>query len=104
MKGINWREQNLLSLAGVYRPSQKGPPRLPLALEQFLKDHPGMNRVCLHLDNDLPGKQAAQAILSALPENVQGENRRPPFGKDVNDTLCHRLGFARQQAVKDWER
>ena len=94
----------MLSLAGVYRPSQKGPPRLPLALEQFLKDHPGMNRVCLHLDNDLPGKQAAQAILSALPENVQGENRRPPFGKDVNDTLCHRLGFARQQAVKDWER
>ena len=92
MKGINWREQNLLSLAGVYRPSQKGPPRLPLALEQFLKDHPGVNRVCLHLDNDLPGKQAAQAILSALPENVQGENRPPPFGKDVNDTLCHRLG------------
>ena len=104
MKGINWREQNLLSLAGVYRPSQKGPPRLPLALEQFLKDHPGVNRVCLHLDNDLPGKQAAQAILSALPENVQGENRWPPFGKEVNDSLCHRRGFARRQSLKGWER
>lgn len=104
MKGINWRQQNLLSLAGVYRPSQKGLPRLPLALEQFLKDYPGVNRVCLHLDNDFPGKQAAQAILSALPENVHGENRPPPFGKDVNDTLCHRLGLARQQAVKGWER
>lgn len=104
LDGIDWRRQNLLSLAGVYRPSQKAPPQLPLALEQFLKDHPGVNRVCLHLDNDLPGKQAAQAILSALPENVQGENRPPPFGKDVNDTLCHRLGAARQQAVKGWER
>ncbi len=104
MNGVHWRHQNLLSLAGVYRPSRKGPPRLPLALEQFLKEHPGVNRVCLHLDNDLPGKQAAQAILSALPENVQGENRPPPFGKDVNDTLCHRLGLARQQAVKGWER
>ena len=104
MNGVHWRHQNLLSLAGVYRPSRKGPPRLPLALEQFLKEHPGVNRVCLHLDNDLPGKQAAQAILSALPENVQGENRSPPFGKDVNDTLCHRLGLARQQAVKGWER
>ena len=104
LDGIDWRRQNLLSLAGVYRPSQKGPPRLPLALEQFLKDHPRVNRVCLHLDNDLPGKQAAQAILSALPENVQGENRPPPFGKDVNDTLCHRLGLARQQVVKGWER
>ena len=104
LDGIDWRRQNLLSLAGVYRPSQKGPPRLPLALEQFLKDHPRVNRVCLHLDNDLPGKQAAQAILSALPENVHGENRPPPFGKDVNDTLCHRLGLARQQAVKGWER
>lgn len=104
MKGINWRQQNLLSLAGVYHPSQKEHPRLPLALEQFLKDHPGVNRVCLHLDNDFPGKQAAQAILSALPENVHGENRPPPFGKDVNDTLCHRLGLARQQAVKGWER
>ena len=104
LDGIDWRRQNLLSLAGVYRPSQKGPPRLPLAIEQFLKDHPRVNRVCLHLDNDLPGKQAAQAILSALPENVQGENRPPSFGKDVNDTLCHRLEFARQQAVKGWER
>ena len=104
LDGIDWRRQNLLSLAGVYRPGQKGPPRLPLALEQFLKDHPRVNRVCLHLDNDLPGKQAAQAILSALPENVQGENRPPPFGKDVNDTLCHRLGLARQQVVKGWER
>lgn len=104
MKGVHWRQQNLLSLAGVYRPSQKAPPQLPLALEQFLKDNPGVNRVCLHLDNDLPGKQAAQAILTALPENVQGENRPPPFGKDVNDTLCHRLGLARQQAVKGWER
>ena len=104
MNGVHWRHQNLLSLAGVYRPSRKGPSRLPLALEQFLKEHPGVNRVCLHLDNDLPGKQAAQAILSALPENVQGENRPPPFGKDVNDTLCHRLGLARQQAVKGWER
>ena len=104
MNGVHWRHQNLLSLAGVYRPSQKEHPRLPLALEQFLKDHPGVNRVCLHLDNDFPGKQAAQAILSALPENVHGENRPPPFGKDVNDTLGHRLGAARQQAVKGWER
>ena len=66
MNGVHWRHQNLLSLAGVYRPSRKGPPRLPLALEQFLKEHPGVNRVCLHLDNDLPGKQAAQAILLSL--------------------------------------
>ncbi len=104
MNGVHWREQNLLSLAGVYRPSQKGPPRLPLALEHFLGEHPQVKNVLLHLDNDLPGKQAAQAILSALPENVQGENRPPSFGKDVNDTLCHRLGAARQQAVKGWER
>ncbi len=104
MKGVDWRHQNLLSLAGVYRPSQKGTPQLPLALEHFLKEHPQVKMVILHLDNDLPGKQAAQAILSVLPENVQGENRSPPFGKDVNDTLCHRLGLARQQAVKGWER
>ena len=49
-------------------------------------------------------RQAAQTILSALQESIQGENRPPPFGKDVNDTLCHRLGLARQQAVKGWER
>ena len=104
MNGVHWRQQNLLSLAGVYRPSPKGPPRLPLALEHYLREHPQVKKVILHLDNDLPGKQAAQAILSALPENVQGENRPPPFGKDVNDTLCHRLGAARQQAVKGWER
>ena len=93
LDGVHWREQNLLSLAGVYRPSRKGLPKLPLALEHFLGEHPQVKKVILHLDNDLPGKQAAQAILSALPDDVQGENRPPPFGKDVNDTLCHRQGI-----------
>ena len=104
LDGMDWRGENLLALAGVHRPSGKGAPRLPLALESFLKDHPQVKTVYLHLDNDLPGRQAAQGILAALPEGIRGENRPPPFGKDVNDTLCHRLGISRQKEAQKRER
>ena len=94
LDGINWRRHNLLSLAGVYQPKKKmEESKLPVALTQFLEDHPHVKTVYLHLDNDTAGRLAAKAIMAVMPEGYRVENKPPPRGKDVNDFLCHRLGI-----------
>ena len=67
--------------------------KLPVALTRFLEDHPSVKTIYLHLDNDGPGRLATKAIMTVIPEEYEVKNRPPPTGKDVNDTLCHRLGF-----------
>ena len=64
-----------------------------------------MKTVYLHLDNDTAGRLAAQAIQTVIPREYEVKNRPPPRGKDVNDTLCHRLGIPiRDTKRKEQER
>ena len=94
LDGIDWRRHNLLSLAGVYQPKKKiAESKLPVALTRFLEENPHVKTVYLHLDNDTAGRLAAQAIQTVIPREYEVKNRPPPRGKDVNDTLCHRLGI-----------
>lgn len=98
LEGSDWRQLNLLSLAGVYRPKKViEESKLPAALTQYLEDYPHIKAVTLHLDNDSPGRQAAKAIKTILPKEYEVKNRPPPWGKDVNDYLCHRLGIPIQK-------
>ena len=60
---------------------------VPVALEQFLKDHPQITKVVLHLDNDRVGRQAAESIMGGLDKKYTVLNRPPRAGKDVNDYL-----------------
>ena len=98
----DWRRQNLLSLAGVYTP-RKNPAesKIPAALARFLEDYPHIQTIFLHLDNDIPGRLAARAIMAVLPEKYTVIDRPPPSGKDCNDYLLHRL---RQRKEKQIER
>lgn len=94
LDGRDWRQEHLLSLGGVYVPTKKvGERKLPVALTQYLKDHPEIKRVAINLDNDYAGREAASAIRGLLPEKYEVSVRHPAYGKDVNDSLCHRLGF-----------
>jgi hypothetical protein len=52
-----------LSLAGVYKTKRNDV--VPIALEQFLKDHPRVNTLRLHLDNDEIGRGAVAALSPA---------------------------------------
>lgn len=84
--GRDWRGDALLSLAGVF--PRKREKVLPVALKQFLEDHPSVKTVCLHLDNDAVGKSAAQGIMDALADSpYQVIDAPPTHGKDVNDQL-----------------
>ena len=94
MDGQNWREEHLLSLAGVYQPAKEiRQSKVPMALSRFLKEQPEVQRIVFHLDNDRAGRLAAEAIRLVLPEKYCTENEPPARGKDCNDCLCIRLGI-----------
>ncbi|GHT83970.1 topoisomerase [Bacteroidia bacterium] len=95
----NFYDGDLLSLSGVYKPRQKTPESaLPPALKQYLGDYPQIRRVHLHLDNDLAGRLATQAIMTVLPKEYTAVDEPPPTGKDYNDYLCDRSGLPRTKS------
>ena len=82
----DWQRDALLSLAGVFK--QKREKVVPVALSQFLADHPSVRTLCLHLDNDEIGRSAAKGIMEGLADApYQIINSPPKYGKDVNDQL-----------------
>lgn len=95
-EGMNWRRNNLLSLAGVYKPRKcVEDSTLPAALKQYLSDYPHIRRVILRLDNDPAGWLAARTIQTLLKKEhgLTSAFCPPPQGKDYNDCLCLRLGL-----------
>ena len=77
--GIDWQKPHRLSLAGL----------APLALDQYIKDHPEIKSVILCLDQDEPGRVATRILsnyLSDTGKTVRDEHA--PVGKDYNDYLC----------------
>lgn len=95
MKGRDWRKDALLSLAGVFKRKRQGV--VPLALSQYLQDHPDTNTLYLHLDNDEVGRDAAAGIMEGLGNKYTILNRPPPYGKDVNELLQRQLGLAQRK-------
>ena len=66
---------------------------MPLALTQYLRDHPEIKTMILRLDNDRAGRLAAKALMTVLPKDYTIDARFPPTGKDYNDCLCMHLGI-----------
>ena len=95
MTGHDWKQTPLLSLAGVFKTERKDV--VPIALDRFLNEHPQVNTILLHLDNDEIGRGAATGIQTGLKEKYQVEDRPPPSGKDVNDYLLMRLERSRRK-------
>lgn len=83
--GQDWKQDAMLSLAGVFQTKRE--KVVPVALEQFLKDHSQIHTLRLHLDNDEVGRSAAKGIVEGLQERYKVFDDPPPRGKDVNDYL-----------------
>lgn len=97
-EGMDWQSDHLLSLAGVYKPkAELQESSLPLALKQYLGDHPGIRKIVLRLDNDRTGRMAAKALTETLSGNYTVVARFPADGKDYNDYLCHLKGISNRQ-------
>jgi len=77
--GNNWLQDHQLSLGGL----------ASLALDQYLKDHPGIGKIVLCLDRDQPGREAMHFLREKLLTDGYGVCDEPaPNGKDYNDYLC----------------
>lgn len=93
LENRNWREENMLSLGGIYT-SKYDPDKskIPLALTEFLKRNPNVNKIFLHLDRDLAGRNATQFLQQVLSEKYVIKCATAPFGKDMNEYLCLKYG------------
>lgn len=91
LEGRNWQNKVYLSLAGM---STKG-------MEQYLKNHPNVHEIEIHLDNDVNGKDAngkpsnhGQIKAVQLKEQYEKEGYKvaviTPKNKDVNLDLLER--------------
>jgi hypothetical protein len=101
LSGRDWRQENCLSLAGIYMPKkiiEESTP--PAALMQYLKDFPQIKKIALHLDNDIAGRLAAKAIQTILPSAYAVYDEAPKRGKDYNDYLRIVLGIRQQRERK----
>ncbi len=101
ISGRDWRQENLVSLAGVYLPKEKiEDSTTPAALVQYLKSRPQIKKIVLHLDNDNTGRKATEALKIILPDSYEVSDDPPPKGKDFNDFLCIQLGIS-QNKIKE---
>lgn len=89
LENRNWREENLLSLGGIYT-SKYDPDKskIPLALTEFLEKNPNINEIHLHLDRDLAGRNASDFLKEVLQNKYKIKDSIAPFGKDINEYLC----------------
>ena len=92
-RGEEWNTEHLLSLAGVYRPKKElRESSLPLALKQYLQDHPGIRKIVLRLDRDAAGKESMNALYALLTDRFEVTAKLARLGKDYIDALCISLG------------
>lgn len=94
-EGRDWKEQALLSLAGVFKTKRKDV--VPVALSRFLDEHPSINTLHLHLDNDEVGRGAAQGVMNGLSDHYKVLDEPPARGKDVNEELMLRGGAIKKK-------
>ena len=94
LDGKEWREHNLVSLAGVYAPKTKiEESKVPVSVRKILQKDKSIKRIILHLDNDIAGRKATKALQTILSDKYEVVDDPPKCGKDVNDFLCIKLGI-----------
>ena len=94
-----------LSLGGIYAPEEGRDIHPPAALEEFLAQHPQVNRIEFCLDNDPPGRAAAAALARLYGERYQVAVRLPPIeGFDYGDLAQAALEYRTKSKVKNCAR
>ena len=95
MKNIDWKNENMISLGGVNKPSeeQEVNDKIPIAIIKFLENNSNIKQIYLHFDNDENGEKASKALMEKLSNKYEVIDNRPPVGKDCNDYLKYVLDF-----------
>lgn len=104
-KGYNWKENNLIALSGVYQTQKEiSKSKLPIAIDNFLKNNSYIEEIILHFDNDNAGRNATKAFLFLLGEKFKVRDVPAPIGKDINDYLCYSLGLKNKEEVESYKK
>lgn len=94
-----------LSLGGIYAPEEGRDIHPPAALEEFLAQHPRVDRIEFCLDNDPPGRAAAAALARLYGERYQVAVRLPPIeGFDYGDLAQAALEYRTRNKAKNCAR
>ena len=94
-----------LSLGGIYAPEEGRDIHPPAALEEFLAQHPQVNRIEFCLDNDPPGRAAAAALARLYGEQYQVAVHLPPIeGFDYGDLAQAAMEYRTKSKVKNCAR
>jgi len=96
--GGSWRENNMVSLAGVFK--TKRTDVVPMALQQYLSEHPQVKSLHLHLDNDEIGRGAVAGIAAGLNGAYEIFDEPPVYGKDYNEQLMIRVGLLNRKEAR----
>lgn len=91
---------DMLALSGVAPPksSNRTMQKIPVALEQYLTDHPQIKHVILCLDNDDAGRKATKEISRLVEARGYVVSDMPPkLGKDYNEELLARRELQREK-------
>lgn len=87
MWGKEWRNESLISTAGISASKANDEVKLPPALRRYLEKHPETKTVILHFDNDAAGRLCAGQIRGLLCGSYRVKTVRPKVGKDYNEYL-----------------
>ena len=94
-----------LSLGGIYASEEGREIHPPAALEEFLAQHPRVDRIEFCLDNDPPGRAAAAALARLYGERYRVAVRLPPIeGFDYADLAQAALEYRTKDKVKSCAR
>ena len=94
-----------LSLGGIYAPEEGRDIHPPAALEEFLAQHPRVDRIEFCLDNDPPGRAAAAALARLYGEQYQVAVHLPPIeGFDYGDLAQAALEYRTKSKMKNCTR
>lgn len=101
MWGLDFKNYNLMSLSGVYQPAKIiEQSKVPVVLEKYLKNNDKIEKIILHFDNDIAGKNATLAFQTVLKNRYDVVDKTPEIIKDVNDYLCSKLKLNLQKNME----
>lgn len=96
--GRDYREENLLSLAGIYLPKEEiRQTKIPVPITHYLEQNPDTPALFLHFDNDYTGRRASYGIAAVLGEQMPVRYVPSPAGKDFNDYLQMTKGLIKNE-------
>lgn len=92
MKKQNWNEDNYLSIDGASLIGNDiTKSEIPVALQWFLMNHPKIETLVLHLDNDRAGMETSEKIKYHLADRYEIQDCRPKYYKDMNELLTKKM-------------